>query len=266
MDMNNLIAVAMPIATSITLATLTVVFGLIIIRWITKKLEKYLGKLAIDTTLKPFVISIINVSFKVLLVITIIKVLGIDTTSFVAVIAAAGFAIGLAFQGSLSNFSGGVLLLTVRPFKVGDYVEADGHNGTVQAIQILYTELITVDNKIIYIPNGSLSNTSIINYTAKDTRRVDLKFSVGYEENFNKVTNILKEILDKHSLILKDPEPFARMSEHGDSAIVFTVRAWVNTKDYWTVHFDIIETVKIRFDEEEISIPYPQMDVHINHK
>ncbi|HZK85132.1 MAG TPA: mechanosensitive ion channel domain-containing protein [Desulfosporosinus sp.] len=266
MDMNNLIAIALPIAKNITLATLTFVFGLITIRWITKRLEKYLGKLAIDTTLKPFVISIINVSLKVLLIISIIKVLGIDTTSFVAVIASAGFAVGLAFQGSLSNFSGGVLLLTVRPFKVGDYVEAAGYEGTVQAIQILYTELITVDNKVIFIPNGNLSNTSIINYTAKDTRRLDLKFSVGYEEDSNKVMNILKEILDNHSLVFKNPEPFVRMSEHGDSAIVFTVRVWVNTTDYWTIHFDILETVKNRFDKEKISIPYPQMDVHINHK
>ena len=266
MDMNNLIALAIPIVTNIALAILTIVFGLMMIKWLTKNLEKYLARLKIDNTLNPFIVSVSNAALKVLLVISVIRVLGIDTSSLVAVIAAAGFAVGLAFQGSLSNFSGGVLLLTLRPFRVGDYVEASGHHGTVQAIQILYTELITIDNKVIYIPNGSLSNTSIINYTEKETRRVDLKFSVGYEEDFRKVITLLKEILNNHPLILKDPEPFVRMSEHGASAIVFTVRVWSNTNDYWTVYFDIMETVRQRFDEENISIPFPQMDVHINQK
>jgi len=264
--MNNLIVLTLPIIKNIALAILTIIVGLMVIKWITKHLEKYLVKLKMDTTLNPFIVSVANASLKVLLAISIIKVLGIDTTSFVAVIAAAGFAVGLAFQGSLSNFSGGVLLLTLRPFKVGDYIEADGRDGTVQAIQLLYTELITVDNKVIYIPNGSLSNTSITNYSAKETRRVDFKFSVGYEEDFNKVTDLLKDILDQNPQIFKDPEPFVRMSEHGDSAIIFTIRVWVNADDYWTVYFDTIETVKKRFDEEKISIPYPQMDVHINQK
>ena len=264
--MSDLITLAIPLVKSVALAILALIFGLVIIKWITEKLVKNLDKLAIDVTLKPFVISVINASLKVLLAISIIKVLGIDTTSFVAVIAAAGFAIGLAFQGSLSNFSGGVLLLTLRPFKVGDYIETNGYDGTVQAIQLLYTELITVDNKVIFIPNGSLSNTSIVNYSVKDTRRVDFRFSVGYEENSNKVINILKEIVNNHSKVLKEPEPFVRMSEHGDSAVIFTVRVWVNADDYWTVYFDTIETVKKRFDEGNISIPYPQMDVHVNNK
>lgn len=264
--MNSLIALAIPIVQNVVLAILTLIFGLMIIKWITNTLEKHLEKLSIETTLKPFIISLINALLKILLVISIIRILGVDTTSFVAIIAAAGFAVGLAFQGSLSNFSGGVLLLTLRPFKVGDYIEANGHNGTVQAIQLLYTELITVDNKVIYIPNGSLSNTSIVNYSVKATRRVDFKFGVGYEADSDKVVSLLKEIVNKHAQILKDPEPFVRMSEHGDSAVMFTVRVWVNSSDYWDVYFDIIETVKKSFDEQNISIPFPQVDVHLNNK
>jgi len=255
---------AMPILQNIALAILTLIIGLMVIKWITGRLTKVIEKTSLDTSLKPFIVSLTNVSLKVLLVISIIGILGINTTSFVAVIAAAGFAIGLAFQGSLSNFAGGVLLLTLRPFKVGDYIEANGFNGTVQVIQILYTELVTVDNKVIYIPNGSLSNASILNYSAKDTRRVDLNFGVGYEVDTDKVANVLQEIVSNHSRALKEPEPFVRMSEHGDSAVVFTVRIWVKAEDYWTVYFDTIETVKKRFDEENISTPYPQMAVHLN--
>ncbi len=262
-DMHNLIALALPVVESIALAIITAIIGLYVIKWITGKLTKFVEKKSVDPSLKPFLVSLISASLKVLLVISIIGILGINTTSFVAVIAAAGFAVGLAFQGSLANFAGGILLLTLRPFKVGDYVEANGLNGTVQAVQILYTELVTPDNKVIYIPNGSVSNASIINYSVKDTRRVDFQFGVGYEADSDKVISVLKEIVDEHALVLREPEPFVRMSEHADSAVVYTVRAWVNAGDYWTVYFDIIETVKKRFDEENISIPYPQMDVHI---
>ncbi len=262
--MNNLIDLALPVLQNIALAILTLIIGLMIIKWITARITRAVDKTSLDVSLKPFICSLINISLKVLLVISIIGILGINTTSFVAVIAAAGFAIGLAFQGSLANFAGGILLLTLRPFKVGDYIEANGYNGTVQAIQILYTELVTPDNKVTFIPNGSLSNASIINYSVKDTRRVDFNFGVGYEVDADKVANVLQEIVSNHSRALKEPEPFVRMSEHGDSAVVFTVRVWVKAEDYWTVYFDTIETVKKRFDEENISIPYPQMDVHLN--
>ena len=262
--MNNLIDLVLPVLQNIALAILTLIIGLMIIKWITARITKSVDKTSLDGSLKPFICSLINISLKVLLVISIIGILGINTTSFVAVIAAAGFAIGLAFQGSLANFAGGILLLALRPFKVGDYIEANGYNGTVQAIQILCTELVTPDNKVIFIPNGSLSNASIVNYSVKDTRRVDLNFGVGYEVDTDKVANVLQEIVSNHSQALKEPEPFVRMSEHGDSAVVFTVRVWVKAEDYWTVYFDTIETVKKRFDEENISIPYPQMDVHLN--
>jgi small conductance mechanosensitive channel len=262
--MDNFIVIATPIIKSLALAILTLVIGLSVIKRFSKFLEKQIRKSHLDDTLKPFISSFVSTSLKVLLVISVVKILGIDTTSFVAVLASAGLAIGLAFQGTLSNFAGGVLLLTLRPFKVGDYIEANGYSGTVESIQVLYTNIVTVDNKVIYVPNGNLSNASIVNYSVKDTRRVDLKFGVGYESDTKCVQEVLKEIVAAHALVLKDPEPFVRMSEHGDSAIVFTVRIWVNAGDYWSVYFDLIENVKQRFTEEEISIPYPQMDVHIS--
>lgn len=262
--LNQITNLALPFIRSLAMAIVVVIVGLILIKWITGKLKKYLAKSSLEETLKPFTISITNAILKILLAITVVKILGVDTSSFVAILAAASFAVGLAFQGSLANFAGGVLLLTIRPFNVGDYIEASGYDGTVGGIQILYTELITVDNKVIYIPNGELANSSIVNYSVKDTRRVDFKFTAGYDDDQDQVISLLEEIMDNHAQIFKDPKPFIRMSEHADSALVFTVRVWTKAEDYWTVYFDVVETVKRRFDEEGISIPYPQMDVHIN--
>ncbi|WP_163537551.1 mechanosensitive ion channel domain-containing protein [Gracilibacillus sp. YIM 98692] len=256
--------IAMPIIKNIALAIIVLIVGLMVIKAITKFISTRIEKSKMDDSLKPFLVSLIGAILKILLVLTVVSVLGVEMTSFAAIIAAAGFAIGLAFQGSLSNFAGGILLLTLRPFRVGDYIEGAGYSGTVNGIQILYTELVTPDNKVIFIPNGNLSNTGITNYSVKETRRVDFKFGTGYEADTKHVLDTLKQVADNHSLVLKDPEPFVRMSEHGDSAVVYTVRVWVNSPDYWTVYFDIIEDVKTKFDQEEISIPYPQMDVHID--
>lgn len=262
--MENLLSLALPVIKSIVFAIVVLIVGLLIIRWVTKKVDRIIDKKELDATLKPFIKSVISVVLKALLVVAIISILGIETTSFVALFGAAGLAVGLAFQGSLSNFAGGVLILVTKPFKVGDYIEANGHSGTVEAIQILYTDLVTVDNKVIRIPNGSLSNASITNYSEKDTRRVDFQFGAGYEADPAKVVRVLTDIVANHPQALKEPEPFVRMSEHGDSAVIYTVRVWVKAADYWTVHFDVIEKVKQRFDEEGLSIPYPQMDVHVN--
>lgn len=256
--------VALPIIKNIALAIIVLIVGLIVIKAITNIIGKRIERSKTDDTLKPFLVSLIGTILKVLLILSIIKILGVDITSFVAIIAAAGFAIGLAFQGSLANFAGGVLLLTLRPFRVGDYVEGAGYSGTVKGIQILYTELITPDNKVIYIPNGILSNAGIVNYSVNDTRRVDFQFRTGYESDTNHVLETLNDVVQKHSLILQDPDPFVRLSEQGESAVVYTVRVWVNAEDYWTVHFDILEEVKKRFDEEKILIPYPQMNVRVN--
>ncbi|MGP4072743.1 mechanosensitive ion channel family protein [Piscibacillus sp. B03] len=258
------IGIIMPYLRNIALAIVVLVVGLISIKVITNAVGKQIDKSKLDNSLKPFLKSLTGTILKILLVISVIGILGVPMTSFVAIIAAAGFAIGLAFQGSLSNFAGGVLLLTIRPFRVGDYIEGNGYAGTVEAIQILYTELVTPDNKVIFIPNGNLSNSGIVNYSAKETRRVDFKFGVGYETDTQHVLRTLHQIVESHPSTLDDPEPFVRLSAHGDSAVEYTVRVWVNAEDFWDVHFDILEQVKTRFDQEQISIPYPQMDVHVN--
>ena len=262
--MVDFISLALPVVKSIAFAIVVLIVGLLVIKWLTKLIGNMLDKKQFDATLKPFIKSVVSAVLKLLLVVAIIGILGIDTTSFVALFGAAGLAVGLAFQGSLSNFAGGVLILVTKPFKVGDFIETTGHIGTVESVQILYTTLVTLDNKVIRIPNGTLSNASITNYSEKDTRRVDFEFGAGYEADSSKVISVLTEIAANHPQALKDPAPFVRMSEHGDSAVLYTVRVWVNAADYWAVHFDIIEQVKQRFDEEGLSIPYPQMDVHIN--
>ncbi|WP_304508770.1 mechanosensitive ion channel family protein [Anaerotignum sp.] len=264
--MIELFPMIIPIIRSIVFAVVVFVVGMLIIGWINKVVSKFVEKKGLDATLKPFVKTLIRVLLKIILAISIISILGIDTASFVAIFAAAGFAIGLAFQGSLSNFAGGVLLIAIRPFKVGDFIEVSGYIGNVEAIQILYTNIVTLDNKVIRIPNGSLSDACITNYSEKDTRRVDFQFSASYEADFEKVIRSLSDVVDKHPLALKAPTPFVRLSEHGESAMIYTVRVWVKAKDYWTVYFDIIETVKKRFDEENLSIPYHQMDIHIHNK
>lgn len=258
------IEVAMPIIKSILLAIIVLVIGSMIIKFLMKVLERQIQYSKLDDSLKPFILSFTSAILKILLVLSVISIFGVDITSFVAILASAGFAVGLAFQGSLSNFAGGVLLLTLRPFKVGDFIEGAGYSGTVKGIQILYTELVTPDNKTIYIPNGDLSNAGIVNYSKESTRRVDLTFDVSYEANNSHVIRVLKDIVNSHPAVLKDPEPFVRLSGHGDSAVEYTVRIWTKSEDYWTVYFDILEQTKILFDEENISIPYPQMDVHFS--
>ncbi|MPW25659.1 mechanosensitive ion channel [Alkalibaculum sp. M08DMB] len=262
--MNSIFLLIIPIIQNIAIAIILGIVGLVLIKWISSKVEILFVKSTLDKGLVQYIASLVNILLKIMLVVSIVSVLGVDTSSFVAVLAAAGFAVGLAFQGTLSNFAGGILLLALRPFKVGDYIEADKFDGTVQTIQILYTELVTVDNKVIYIPNGKLSNESIVNYSTKDTRRLDLQFSVAYEEDVDKVNALLKDLLDNHPLVNKDNEPFVRLTEHGDSALIFTIRVWVNAPDYFTVKFDMMENVKKRFDQENIAIPYPQIDIHLD--
>ena len=175
----------------------------------------------------------------------------------------AGLAIGLALQGSLSNFAGGVVLLLMRPFSVGDFIEISTLSGKVEHIKLFYTYLITPDNKEIMIPNGNIANSSIINYSMRDTRRVDVTLSVAYEENVLHVKKVLWDIINSNDLILKNLEAFVGISEHADNSVNFVVRVWTKTENYWDVHFYILEQAKIRFDEENISIPYPQMDIHM---
>lgn len=229
-------------------------------------LNKTLERRNVDVTIRSFLDTFLEVILKGLVVLVVLEYVGIKTTGVAALVASAGVAIGLALQGSLSNFAGGLVILLIRPFNVGDYVEGAGHNGVIEKIGMFYTHMVSVDNKLILVPNGTLANGSIVNYSAKELRRVDLTFGVGYEQDILKVKRVLSNIVEAHDLILKTPEPFIALSNHGDSAINFVVRVWVNNSDYWKVHFDLLESVKVAFDNEDISIPYPQMDLHIKNE
>jgi small conductance mechanosensitive channel len=190
--------------------------------------------------------------------------LGIQTTSFIAILGAAGLAIGLALQGSLSNFSAGVLMIIFRPFKQGDFIEGAGVAGIVEEVHIFNTVLRTGDNKTIIIPNDALMGGNIINYSTQPTRRLDLVVGIGYDDDIKKAKNILNELMANDERILKDPAPTLGLLELADSSVNFAVRPWVNSSDYWGVHFDLLESIKLRFDAEGISIPYPQQDVHLH--
>ena len=216
-----------------------------------------------ETTLRRFLNSLSNIGLKGLLLISVASMLGIETTSFIAVLGAAGLAIGLALQGSLANFAGGVLILIFRPYKVGDFVEAAGQSGIVKSIEIFSTVLTTGDNKTIILPNGSISNSAVINYSTQETRRVDLVFCIGYDDDLRRAKAVLESLNNADERILKDPEPMIEVSNLGDSSVDITTGSWVNAADYWAVYFDLVENVKLVFDEEGISIPYPQTDVHL---
>ena len=242
---------------------LIISIGFKLIKNIVNKFMGVLEKRDVDITLCKFLKSLITVSLKIMLVFPVLGYWGIQLSGIAALVASAGVAIGLALQGSLSNFAGGFIILFIRPFKVGDYIETSTYGGVVEQIGLFYTHLVTVDNKQILIPNGSLSNGSLINYSAKSTRRVDLTFSVGYENDITHVKEVLNKIVENNNLILKDPKPFIGVSAHSASSVDFVVRAWCDTQDYWNIYFDLLEEVKITFDKENISIPYPQMDLHL---
>ena len=246
------------------IGTLAIVIGFKIINKLSKRFINLAEKRNVDMTLIKFIKSFISYTLKILLVLIIAgSYWKLELSGLAAIVASAGVAIGLALQGSLSNFAGGFIILLLRPFKVGDYIQTGQFEGTVEQIGVFYTSLTTIDNKVVLIPNGSLSNGSLVNYSAKDTRRVDLVFAVSYESDILKVRGILKDIVQQHRLVLDYPEPFVGLLEQADSSLNFAVRVWVNTPDYWTVYFDLLEEVKLRFDKEEISIPYPQIDLHL---
>ena len=243
---------------------LLMVIGFKFINKLSKKFVNFAERRNLDLTLAKFIKSCINIGLKCLIVLVIAGgYWDIELSGLAAIVASAGVAIGLALQGSLSNFAGGFIILLIRPFKIGDYIQTGQFEGTVEQIGVFYTSLTTIDNKVVLIPNGSLSNGSLINYSTKDTRRVDLIFSAGYECDILKVRRVLNEIVDRHELILDYPEPFVGLFEQGQNSLDFAVRVWVDTPNYWTVYFDLLEQVKLRFDEEGISIPYPQMDLHV---
>ena len=247
----------------ILLAVLTLVIGLWIIRVFLKALGKNMEKRDVDVTLRKFLGSILNMILKILLVITVISMVGIEMTSFVAILAAAGFAIGMALSGTLQNFAGGVMLIMFKPFKAGDFIDAQGFMGTVKEIQIFNTILKTPDNKTIIIPNGGLSTGSMTNFSTEPTRRVDFTFGIGYNDDIDKAKSVLTQLIEGDKRIFTDPAPFIAVSELADSSVNLVVRVWANAADYWGVFFDLTENVKKHFDKEAISIPFPQRDLHI---
>lgn len=250
----------------IIIALVILLISFKIIKAVCRKIQASGEKKGADKTIMRTAAYAIGLVLRVVVVVCLVGYVGIDTSAITALIASFGVGIGLAVNGALSNMAGGVLILVTRPFKVDDFIEAQGVSGTVADIHIVSTKLITGDNKVVYIPNGALANGNIVNYSEKDTRRVDLDFSVAYNADSEKAKAIISEILTKHELVLKDPAPFVRMSEHGKSAIVIKSRAWVNSADYWTVYFDVLESVKAEFDKNGIEIPFDQVDVHIKER
>ncbi len=245
-------------------AVLLLIFGFWLIKMSERFMSRAMARSKIEVSLQKFFISLSGVLLKILLIIVVASMVGIETTSFVALIGAAGLAVGLALQGSLANFAGGVLILMFKPFRVGDFIEGAGNKGTVAAIQVFHTVLITPDNKRVIIPNGELSSSSITNYSAEPTRRVDMVFGIGYDDDLRKAKTLLHRIVDEDERILKEPEPTIAVSELADSSVNFVVRVWCQSQDYWAIFFDMQEKVKLAFDAEGISIPYPQRDVHLH--
>lgn len=245
-------------------AILVWIIGSWVIGLLTKGFVRMMDKRDTDDSLKPFLKSLVNTLFKVLLVLSVLGTMGVEMTSFIAILGAAGLAIGMALSGTLQNFAGGVIILLFKPYKVGDYINAKGQSGTVKEIQIFNTILKTPDNVTIIVPNGELSNASLTNYSLEPTRRVDWKFGAGYGDDANKAEALIKSLCDADERILKDPEVFIALSELADNSINFVVRAWVMSEDYWNVYFDMNKKIYEAFNEKGLNIPFPQMDVHLH--
>ncbi|KPQ26657.1 MAG: small conductance mechanosensitive channel [Marinobacter excellens HL-55] len=259
--LDQAIALIMVYAPKVVLAIVTLIVGLWLINRFVAVLDNKLGKK--DPTLNKFLCGLISAIFKVMLVISVASMIGIATTSFIAVIGAAGLAIGLALQGSLGNFAGGVLILIFKPFKVGDAIEAQGFLGSVREITILYTIVDTFDNRRVVIPNGQLSNASLTNMSVYETRRCDMSFGIGYNDDIDKAKAICKRLIEEDERALKDPAPMIVVGGLGESSVDLTVRAWTKSADLWPFYWDMQERVKKAFDAEGISIPFPQRDVHM---
>ncbi|MFC2129356.1 mechanosensitive ion channel family protein [Bacteroidota bacterium] len=245
------------------LALVVLIIGLIVIKWMTKGLKKMMIRTNLDPTLVPFLKSIFNVILKALLIISVMGMVGIQMTSFIAILGAAGLAIGLALQGTLQNFAGGVMILIFKPFKVGDYIEAQGFAGSVKEIQIFNTKLTTPDNSVVIIPNSPLSTNAMKNITSLETRRIDFSFGIGYGDDIDKSKALLMKLAEANELVMQDPQPMVVVEALADSSVNLKLRVWVKTSDYWDLYFHMTETVKKEFDKAGISIPYPQQDVHL---
>jgi small conductance mechanosensitive channel len=254
----------LPFAINFAMALVIYVIGKFVVKILVSAFGKLLVKSKYDEMLINFLKSIVNAVLMLFVIIAALNELGINTTSLAAILAAAGLAIGLSLQSSLQNFAAGVMLLVFRPFKKGDFVDAGGVAGSVKSIGVFSTIMNTPDNKEIIIPNGNIYGGNIINFSAKDTRRVDMTFGIGYGDDLLLAKKLLEEMVAADERILAEPAPQVAVSELGDSSVNFVVRPWVNSADYWGVMFDFTEAVKLRFDSEGISIPFPQMDVHVH--
>lgn len=244
-------------------AILLLILGFWIIKLINRSFKRLLIKRNIETSLQSFLQNLVSLILKALLIISIMSMIGIEMTSFIALLGAAGLAVGLALQGTLQNFAGGVIILILKPFKIGDYISAQGHSGTVREIQVFNTILKTPDNKTIVIPNSPLATGSLINYSTEPTRRCDFTFGISYDDDIDKAKLLLSQLITSEERFLNEPAPQIVVGELANSSVNIIVRAWVNTSDYWNVYFAYTEKVKKTFDKEDIHIPYPQHDIHI---
>lgn len=247
-------------------AVLIMVIGIVFSKLLLKLLKKAFKKSKLDPLSHKFILSLTRIVLYVLTAIISLSMLGVDMTSIIAVLGVAGLAISLAIQDSLANVAGGIILLMSKPFHVGDYVELDTVSGTVRQINILQTKLITFDNKVIYIPNGQVTSAKIINYSAQDSRRLDLSFSISYSEDFEKVKAVIYDIVSKNTLSLLDPSPIIRVGELQSSTVQIFCRVWVLKDNYWDLNYDLIEQILTAFKKENISIPFNQLDVHIKNQ
>lgn len=249
---------------NLAIGVAVLIIGFFIARRLTKLTTAILTKKDFDPSLQKFLISLVSISLRILVVMTALSQLGVEMTSFVALIGAAGLAIGMAFSGTLGNFAGGIMILIFRPYKVGDLIKAQGEEGKVSEIQIFNTILLTLDNKTIIIPNGALANGNITNYTMQKMRRVDFVVGIGYGDDYYRAKKVLERFIAEDDKILKDPAPFIGLGELADSSVNITLRVWAKTDDYWDVYFKMQEKIYTEFDKEGLNIPFPQMDVHVH--
>lgn len=243
-------------------ALILLIIGFKVAGIITKKASASRAFAKIEVSTRGIIVNVLGILIKVIIGITALAIIGVPMTSMIAVIGSCGLAVGLALQGSLSNIAGGFIILVLKPFKAGDFITSGDIAGTVEEISIFHTKIITGDNRRIIVPNSTISNATLTNVSALKERRVDLTFTAAYQNDIDTVEKVLRDVCNSHTLVFKDPEPFARLSAHKDSALEYTVRVWCKADDYWTVYFDLIRDVKNAFDKNGISIPYPQLDVH----
>ena len=260
--MDKLINFSIQAGEKIIVAIIVFIVGKLLIKLINRLLKRLLSRKNVDEGVKTFLFSLTNILLTILLIISVIGALGVNTTSFASLLASAGVAIGMALSGNLQNFAGGLIILLFKPYRIGDFIEVQNVSGTVKEIQILNTIIVTTDNKVIYIPNGALSSGTIVNYSKMELRRVDFVFGVDYGTDFSYVKSVIQELIDEDARILKDPAPLIALTELAASSVNVALKVWVKNADYWGVYFDVNKKVYERFNEKNISFPFPQLTVH----